>query len=290
MLKVKLRHLNVVEGELNAASEDALRVAIPIRADCPEGDRAVLQPALAKGGQNTEQRWLGRMVSNTLGEIRKRGDLCDSKGAMLKVDIETETVEVEKLLDTKKRKLAEISELKDRVDAIRKKVLVQVSSNCLKEIKALRPLPPTSHQDQQGKAVAAEQQQQQAAAAMQESAILTQVPPLQERARVCVEELGMRSEQLAARIESLRTTITAVSNFLKGAPSKVEKAIRQSHRKGVEGEGRGVEEVEREEQGSAERRTRRKKGSPSPATSPAAAASVAPSSAISMLAAHLGQS
>jgi hypothetical protein len=33
------------------------------------------------------------MVSNTLGEIRKRGDLCDSKGAMLKVDIETETVE-----------------------------------------------------------------------------------------------------------------------------------------------------------------------------------------------------
>jgi len=35
----------------------------------------------------------GRMVSNTLGEIRKRADLCDSKGAMLKVDIETETVE-----------------------------------------------------------------------------------------------------------------------------------------------------------------------------------------------------
>jgi len=33
------------------------------------------------------------MVSNTLGEIRKRADLCDSKGAMLKVDIETETVE-----------------------------------------------------------------------------------------------------------------------------------------------------------------------------------------------------
>lgn len=39
------------------------------------------------------QRMTGRMVSNTLGEIRKRGDLCDSKGAMLKVDIETETVE-----------------------------------------------------------------------------------------------------------------------------------------------------------------------------------------------------
>lgn len=35
----------------------------------------------------------GRMVSNTLGEIRKRGDLCDSKGAMLKVDIDTETAE-----------------------------------------------------------------------------------------------------------------------------------------------------------------------------------------------------
>lgn len=32
-------------------------------------------------------------MSNTLGEIRKRGDLCDSKGAMLKVDIDTETAE-----------------------------------------------------------------------------------------------------------------------------------------------------------------------------------------------------
>ena len=92
MLRVKLRHLNVLEGELNAASEDALRVsegvlpytfpclppqanphtlpssnpslpaqiAIPIRPDGPEGDRAVLQPAVAKEGHNTEQRWLGK--------------------------------------------------------------------------------------------------------------------------------------------------------------------------------------------------------------------------------------
>jgi hypothetical protein len=37
----------------------------------------------------------GRMVTNTLGEIRKRADLCDSKGAMLKVDIETEATEGE---------------------------------------------------------------------------------------------------------------------------------------------------------------------------------------------------
>jgi hypothetical protein len=94
MLKVKLRHLNVLEGELNAASEDALRVseggprlasllfcvpcrqtlthtlhtslpaqvAIPIRADGLEGGRAVLQPAVAKEGQNTEQRWLGKSM------------------------------------------------------------------------------------------------------------------------------------------------------------------------------------------------------------------------------------
>lgn len=33
MLKVKLRHLNLLEGELNAASEDALRVRTGIRID-----------------------------------------------------------------------------------------------------------------------------------------------------------------------------------------------------------------------------------------------------------------
>lgn len=38
----------------------------------------------------------GRMVTNTLGEIRKRADLCDSKGAMLKVDIENEATEGER--------------------------------------------------------------------------------------------------------------------------------------------------------------------------------------------------
>ncbi len=201
----------------------------------------------------------------------------------------------------KKRKLAEIAELRDRVGAIHKTVLGHVSSKCLKQIKALRPSPPTSHHDQQGTAAAAQQQQQQqhqqqAAAAMRESAILTQIPPLQERAKGCLEEMGMRSEQLAARIESLRTTTTAVSNFLKSSPSKVEKAIRQSQRKGVEGGRGGVGEVENEEEGAAERMTRSKKGTTaSPAASPAAAAKklippVARSSAMSMLSAHLGQS
>ena len=54
MLKVKLRHLNVLEGELNAASEDALRVSgrvLPytfLRASClPPGKPShppLLQP------------------------------------------------------------------------------------------------------------------------------------------------------------------------------------------------------------------------------------------------------
>lgn len=200
------------------------------------------------------------------------------------------TTTVGKLLETKKRKLAEIAELKERVDAVRKKVLGQVSSNCLQQIKALRPPPPTSDQEQNEKATAAQQQQQQqqaAAAAMRESAILTEVPPLQERAKECVEEMGVRSEQLTARIESFRTTTTAVSNFLKGTPSKVEKAIRQSQRGGVE--------EEKEEKGVVERTTRSKKGAASAAAATAAVEKkptppVAPSSALSMLSAHLGQS
>jgi len=202
---------------------------------------------------------------------------------------------VDQLLGTKKRKLAEIEELKERVDAVRKKVLGQVSSNCLQQIKALRPPLPTSDYDQEEKATAAQQQQQQAAAAMRESAILTQVPPLQERAKGCVEVMGVRSEALTARIESLRTTATAVSNFLKGTPSKVEKAIRQSQRGGA---GGGVEELqEKEEGGVVERATRSKKGVASPAAGAGAGAAAAkiptpPAatvSALSMLSAHLGQ-
>ena len=179
---------------------------------------------------------------------------------------------MEKLLETKKRKLAEVAELKERVDAVRKKVLGQVSSNCLQQIKALRPPPPTSEEEQGEKAAAAHQQRQQAAAAMRESAILTQVPPLQERAKGCVEEMGVRSEQLTARIESFRATTTAVTNFLKGTPSKVEKAIRQSQRGGA---GGGVEE-EREEKGVVERKTRSKKSAASPAAVAAVAAEKKP--------------
>jgi len=203
---------------------------------------------------------------------------------------------VEKLLGTKKRKLVEIEELKERVDAVRKKVLGQVSSNCLQQIKALRPPLPTSDNDQEEKATAAQQQQEQAAAAMRESAILTQVPPLQERAKGRVEEMGLRSEALTARIKSFRTTATAVSNFLKGTPSKVEKAIRQSQRGGA---GGGVEELqEKEEGGVVERATRSKKGVASLAAGAAGAAGAAAKiptppaatvSALSMLSAHLGQ-
>ena len=33
------------------------------------------------------------MITNTLGELRKRANMCDSKGAMLKVDIDSEKAE-----------------------------------------------------------------------------------------------------------------------------------------------------------------------------------------------------
>ncbi len=98
---------------------------------------------------------------------------------------------MEKLCESKKRKLSEVAGLKEKVDALRKKVLGQISSQSTQEVKALRPV----FQDEEETV-----DDQATEAAESESAILAQVPPLQERAKQCVEEMGARSEQLTERV------------------------------------------------------------------------------------------
>ncbi len=75
------------------------QIAIPIRTaeGSGSGPGQKLQLASAGGASqnSTENRWLGRMVSNTLGEVRARADLHDNAGALLKEKVAAEAEEGE---------------------------------------------------------------------------------------------------------------------------------------------------------------------------------------------------
>lgn len=122
-MRVRVRHFNVVEAELKAATDEAQRVRalsnridwygiLMDRASCirecargrltptppnpPHQIAIPIQEAAGSGGQlrlaavsgaqqnNTENRWLGRMLSNALAEVRARADTYDAAGALLR--------------------------------------------------------------------------------------------------------------------------------------------------------------------------------------------------------------
>lgn len=136
---------------------------------------------------------------------------------------------VDKLLQSKKRKLAEIAELKSRVSVMRRKVLDLTSSRCASWCKALRPAEAAAAEAGAERRAAA-----QAVESLRGRDVLAEISPLQEKARQCVEELAGGSELLARRVESLGQTSTAVTSLLKSKPSRVDKAIRQGPRDGLE--------------------------------------------------------
>lgn len=60
------------------------QIAIPIRAQGSDATGPLQLAAAGGASQNaTENRWLGRMVTNTLGQVRARADMCDNEGALL---------------------------------------------------------------------------------------------------------------------------------------------------------------------------------------------------------------
>ena len=123
------------------------------------------QPKKQPGGgasNSTESRWLGRMVTNTLAELRARADTYDASGAVLEDKVAAEREEgarlraaawrrgemhhvdvaqpngrpfsllatythtcacaVEKLQESRKRKRAEVAKLRKQITAARKRV------------------------------------------------------------------------------------------------------------------------------------------------------------------------
>lgn len=177
---------------------------------------------------------------------------------------------MQKLSEFKKRKLEEVVSLNEKVETVRKKVLSQQGAQCVQEVKALRPAEDSAEEVKE------------AVVGDKDSEILKQVPSLQKRAKQCVEEMGVSTEQLGERIESFRETAGAVSSFLQTKPSKVEQAIRQSHRRGG-----GVDQGETANGGSSSKGDSKESKVISTKKNAARASPAISTSVISLLSQHL---